>query len=65
MTMERGQITRKKKSTKGKRRSKNNERRQGRIKVLEGRRRRCRALTEEVAGRSWPCYRPSGPCLLG
>jgi hypothetical protein len=64
MTMERGQRTRKKKNTKGKRRDKNDVRHQGRIKTLEGRRWR-RALTEEVAGRSRPWYRPSGPCLLG
>jgi hypothetical protein len=65
MTMERGQRTRKKKNTKGMRRNKNDVRHEGRIKALEGRRRRTRALTEEVAGRGWPWYRPSGPCLLG
>jgi hypothetical protein len=54
ITTERGQRTRK-----------NDVRHEGRIKALEGRRRRTRALTEEVAGRSWPWYRPSGPCLLG
>jgi hypothetical protein len=61
MTMERDQRTRKKKNTKGKRRNNNDVRHQGRIKALEGRRWRRRALTEEVAGRSWPWYRPMTP----
>jgi hypothetical protein len=52
ITTERGQRTRKKKNTKGKIRNKNDMRHQGRIKALQGRRRRTRALIEEVAGRS-------------